>query len=56
MLLGTMDELPEDHTALLGAMTKKIVKMGSAGAGYVSKLCQLHLNYLVAQALRCAKP
>ncbi|MBT8115176.1 MAG: NAD-binding protein, partial [Arenicella sp.] len=36
---------------LLASFTQRAVRMGPAGAGYVSKLCQLHLNYLVAEGI-----
>ena len=32
-------------------MTKKALVMGPSGAGYITKLAQLHLNYLVAQGI-----
>ena len=51
MLLGISPELLEQHQAMLDSFTNKTVRMGPAGAGYVAKLCQLHLNYLVAQGI-----
>lgn len=52
MLLGGMDaSTMETCEALLGSFTKKLVSMGPSGAGYVTKLAQLHLNYLVAQGI-----
>lgn len=51
MLLGLDEPLDETHTALLKSLTKKVVIMGGPGAGYVAKLAQLHLNYLVAQGI-----
>lgn len=51
MLLGIEPETLEKFQSLLASMTKKAVRMGPAGAGYVTKLSQLHLNYLVAQGI-----
>ena len=51
MLLGIDDEVLKIHSPLLSSFTNKAVKMGPSGAGYVGKLCQLHLNYLVAQGI-----
>ena len=48
MLLGVEQELLDQHADLLSSFTAKAVRMGPGGAGYVAKLCQLHLNYLVA--------
>lgn len=39
------------HGELLAAIASKVLYMGPSGAGYVAKLCQLHLNYLVAQGI-----
>lgn len=36
---------------ILAAFTSKACRMGPSGAGYVTKLSQLHLNYLVAQGI-----
>ncbi|RTE66278.1 NAD(P)-dependent oxidoreductase [Amphritea opalescens] len=51
MLLGIDEPVLEQWAPLLHAFTKKAVRMGPAGAGYVTKLAQLHLNYLVAQGI-----
>lgn len=51
MLLGGDERAPELHRELLQSMANKIVHMGPHGAGYVAKLCQLHLNYLAAQGI-----
>lgn len=51
MLLGLDSPLSTALQSLLGSFTKKTVIMGTSGAGYVAKLCQLHLNYLVAQGI-----
>lgn len=51
MLLGCDPEQLQQHDQLLGSFTAKRVCMGPSGAGYVAKLCQLHLNYLVAQGI-----
>jgi len=37
--------------SLLKVFSSKIVHMGPSGSGYVTKLVQLHLNYLVAQGI-----
>jgi len=51
MLLGLDTPLSDAHKCLLDSFTKKAVVMGPSGAGYIGKLCQLHLNYLVAQGI-----
>lgn len=51
MLLGIEQEDLEKFAPLLSAFTKRAVRMGPSGAGYVTKLAQLHLNYLVAQGI-----
>ena len=51
MLLGVEQDLLNQHHAMLSSFTSKAVRMGPPGAGYVTKLCQLHLNYLVAQGI-----
>ena len=55
---GTLTMLPgieqgclDAFAEILASFTAKAVRMGSFGAGYVSKLCQLHLNYLVTQGI-----
>ncbi len=51
MLLGLNAPLTEAQSSLLQSFTKKQVVMGPPGAGYIAKLSQLHLNYLVAQGI-----
>ena len=51
ILLGTDKELPESMLSLLTAFTGKVATMGKSGAGYTTKLAQLHLNYLVVQGI-----
>ena len=51
MLLGREESLNQEISDILASFTNKVVNMGAAGSGYVSKLCQLHLNYLVAQGI-----
>ena len=48
VLMGGEPEAIEPHRALLASISKKAQHMGPAGAGYITKLAQLHLNYLVA--------
>ncbi|WP_027858197.1 NAD(P)-dependent oxidoreductase [Marinobacterium jannaschii] len=51
MLIGAEEETLAPFRPMLAAMSKKAVRMGPSGAGYVTKLSQLHLNYLVAQGI-----
>lgn len=51
MLIGLDRSLLESEKGLLKSFTKKQVIMGPSGAGYIAKLSQLHLNYLVAQGI-----
>ncbi len=51
MLVGADQNQLSRYTELLASFTAKVVSMGPSGAGYVTKLCQLHLNYLVAQGI-----
>ena len=51
MLLGAEEAELEPLRPVLESFTKRAVRMGPSGAGYVSKLIQLHLNYLVAQGI-----
>ncbi len=51
MLLGIDADVLEKFAPLLDSFTKRAVRMGPSGAGYVTKLAQLHLNYLVAQGI-----
>jgi len=49
--LGVDEDVLAKFESLLGAFAARIVRMGPSGAGYVTKLAQLHLNYLVAQGI-----
>ena len=51
MLLGADEAALEPHRPMLASFTSKAVCMGPSGSAYVAKLCQLHLNYLVAQGI-----
>ncbi|WP_028025695.1 NAD(P)-dependent oxidoreductase [Enterovibrio calviensis] len=51
MLVGGKRCVLDRYEDVLSAFTAKRVEMGPSGAGYVGKLCQLHLNYLVAQGI-----
>lgn len=51
MLLGVEQAVLDQFAELLASFTKRAVRMGPSGAGYVTKLAQLHLNYLVAQGI-----
>ncbi|MGI9310289.1 MAG: NAD(P)-dependent oxidoreductase, partial [bacterium] len=51
MLLGGDARALDHHRELLGAIAAQTVHMGRCGAGYVAKLCQLHLNYLAAHGI-----
>lgn len=51
MLLGIEPAVLDQFRSILDSFTKRAISMGPSGAGYVSKLCQLHLNYLVAQGI-----
>lgn len=51
MLLGIEEALLQRFSPLLAAFTQQAIRMGPAGAGYVTKLAQLHLNYLAAQGI-----
>jgi len=51
MLLGVEHEVLDQFEQMLASFTKRAVRMGPSGAGYVTKLAQLHLNYLVAQGI-----
>ncbi|MCD5987204.1 NAD(P)-dependent oxidoreductase [Pseudomonas sp. CDFA 553] len=51
MLLGIDEPVLEVVQPILASFTKRAVRMGPPGAGYVTKLIQLHLNYLVAQGI-----
>lgn len=51
MLLGGEQGVIEKYRPVLESFTKRAVYMGPSGAGYTTKLAQLHLNYLVAQGI-----
>ncbi len=51
MLLGCEQATFQRYETMLSAFTNKALRMGDSGAGYATKLCQLHLNYLVAQGI-----
>jgi 3-hydroxyisobutyrate dehydrogenase-like beta-hydroxyacid dehydrogenase len=51
MLLGIEQSVLSEYSELLASFTSKAMHMGPSGAGYVTKLCQLHLNYLVADGI-----
>ena len=51
MLLGIDEHTYATHRELLAAISTEAVRMGNSGAGYVAKLCQLHLNYLAAHGI-----
>ncbi|MFT4629788.1 MAG: 3-hydroxyisobutyrate dehydrogenase-like beta-hydroxyacid dehydrogenase [Dinoroseobacter sp.] len=51
MLLGIEQTVLSEHSELLASCTSNAVLMGPSGAGYVAKLCQLHLNYLLADGI-----
>ena len=51
MLMGVEQRSLDNLAPILASFTSKAVRMGPSGAGYVTKLCQLHLNYLVAQGI-----
>lgn len=51
MLLGGEQQTLDELADLLASFTNIALRMGPSGAGYVTKLTQLHLNYLVAQGI-----
>jgi len=51
MLMGISEADHAKWAELLNSFTNKAWRMGPSGAGYVTKLAQLHLNYLVAQGI-----
>jgi len=51
VLLGSDKEVLVQFQPLLESFADRVVRMGPSGAGYVTKLAQLHLNYLVAQGI-----
>ena len=51
IFLGIDENVLTKFESLLGVFAARVVRMGPSGAGYVTKLAQLHLNYLVAQGI-----
>lgn len=51
MLLGIEPSKLDELASLLSSFTNIAIRMGPSGAGYVTKLTQLHLNYLLAQGI-----
>ena len=51
IFLGIDENVLTKFESLLGVFAARVVRMGPSGAGYVTKLVQLHLNYLVAQGI-----
>jgi len=49
--LGIEKEVLKKFESLLKVFASKVILMGPSGSGYVTKLVQLHLNYLVAQGI-----
>ena len=51
IFLGIDEEVLVKFKPLLEVIASRVMLMGSSGAGYVTKLAQLHLNYLAAQGI-----
>jgi len=51
IFLGIDEGVFSQFESLLRVFATRVVRMGPSGAGYVTKLAQLHLNYLVAQGI-----
>ena len=51
MFLGIDKEVLKKFETLLKVFSSNLLCMGPSGSGYVTKLVQLHLNYLVAQGI-----
>ncbi|HIF88258.1 MAG TPA: NAD(P)-dependent oxidoreductase, partial [Candidatus Thioglobus sp.] len=49
IFLGIDVDVLSQFESILSSFAARVVRMGPSGAGYVTKLAQLHLNYLVAQ-------
>jgi len=49
--LGMEKEVLKKFESLLKVFASKVIRMGPSGSGYVTKLVQLHLNYLAAQGI-----
>jgi 3-hydroxyisobutyrate dehydrogenase-like beta-hydroxyacid dehydrogenase len=48
LFAGAESDVLEPYHRVLGSFCARIFAMGRPGAGYMTKLCQLHLNYLGA--------
>ncbi|HIF35433.1 MAG TPA: NAD(P)-dependent oxidoreductase [Candidatus Thioglobus sp.] len=51
IFLGIDEEVLVKFKPLLEVIASRVMLMGSSGAGYVTKLAQLHLNYIAAQGI-----
>jgi 3-hydroxyisobutyrate dehydrogenase len=51
IFLGIDEDVLIKFKPLLEVIASKVIRMGPSGAGYVTKLAQLHLNYLAAQGI-----
>jgi 3-hydroxyisobutyrate dehydrogenase len=51
IFLGLDEGVLNRFESLLRSFAARVERMGPSGAGYVTKLAQLHLNYLVAQGI-----
>jgi 3-hydroxyisobutyrate dehydrogenase-like beta-hydroxyacid dehydrogenase len=51
IFIGAEKIVLEKFESLLKIFSSKAILMGPSGSGYVTKLVQLHLNYLVAQGI-----
>ncbi|HIF89769.1 MAG TPA: NAD(P)-dependent oxidoreductase [Candidatus Thioglobus sp.] len=51
IFLGIDEGVLNRFESLLRSFAARVERMGPSGAGYVTKLAQLHLNYLVAQGI-----
>lgn len=51
IFIGAEKTVLEKFEWLLKIFSSKVIHMGPSGSGYVTKLVQLHLNYLVAQGI-----
>ncbi len=49
--LGIEKDVLKKFESLLKVFASNIIRMGPSGSGYVTKLVQLHLNYLAAQGI-----
>ena len=51
IFLGINEDVLNKFQPLLEVIASKPIRMGPSGSGYVTKLAQLHLNYLTAQGI-----